>query len=615
MSRPDCISNRNIRIIAAYVKNRTGRHPSLFDGLSYPRDEYLSAEDFFLNEDEWTTYDNFERVFRKARDLVGETDFFFNCGASSARLRSWGRFHYFVRVFATPDDGYQRLPFFNKNFDDTKEIEVISPPAYDPDSRKVRTLLKVEFHTDFDPNGDYIGDPYLRGILSSIPTIWGLPPAVIRQPLLPYDPEVLFNQDPEFTPYRLDVRIEADVMTLKAPGRDGRLIVGKRVLLAPEVINGKEVFLGKYAEIPTGSNAAPHNQRKAILITETLRMGDRLLFTAGEIYMAPYFILDVSYDRLSVFRGLSQIFRIRNTHRDSGEELVETINQLRKSMASRNQAYVKLESTLSELMDAKARLDEINRELENRVEKRTLELREAQQELLLMNRNLEAKVKAQVIDLERHNQLRRYLSPKLAEKILSSEDTLWTEPQRKMMTVVFTDIRGFSALTDSLEPEELFQLLSTYHSEMIRIVHDYDGTLNKIVGDGLLIFFGDPIPMDDHADRAVRMAMDMQRKVADLSDEWNRYGHRLGVGIGINSGYATVGNVGSDAYSDYTVIGNQVNVASRLEAASGPGQILISQRTCYMLKGAVEVEEMGDIEVKGIHTPIKTYSVVWQSHG
>ena len=612
MSRPDCISNRNIRIIAAYVKSRIGSHPSLFEGLSYPRDEYLSAQDFFLNEDEWTTYDNFERIFRKAKDLVGEPDFFFKCGASSARLRSWGRFHYFVRVFATPDDGYRRLPFFNKNFNDTKEIEIISPPAYDPDSRKVRTLLTIQFHSDFDPNRDYIGDSYLRGILSSIPTIWGLPPAVIRQPLLPYDPEILFNQDPEFTPYRLDVRIAADVMTLKAPDRDGRVIVGKTVFLAPEVKNGKEIFLGKYAEIPPYPDAVPDNHRKAILVTETLRLGDRILFTAGEIFMAPYFILDVSYDRLSIFRRLSQIFRIRNNHRDSGEELVEIINQLRKSMASRNQAYVKLENTLSELMDAKARLDETNRDLENRVEKRTSELREAQQELLLLNRNLEAKVKAQVIELEKYNQLRRYLSPKLAEKILSSEDTLWTEPQRKMMTVVFTDIRGFSSLTDSLEPEELFQLLSRYHSEMIRIVHDYDGTLNKIVGDGLLIFFGDPIPMDDHADRAVRMAMDMQRKVADLSDEWNRYGHRLGVGIGINSGFATVGNVGSDAYSDYTVIGNQVNVASRLETTAGPGQILISQRTYHMLKDAVEVEEMGDTEVKGLHTPVKTYCVVWQ---
>jgi len=611
MSRTDCINNRNIKIIAAYVKHRVGDHPSLFEGLSYPRDEYLSAQDFFLNEDEWTTYSNFERIFRKAKDLVGEPDFFFSCGASSARLRSWGRFHYFVRVFATPDDGYRRLPFFNKNFNDTKEIEIIFPPAFDPVSRKVRTLLKIEAHADFDPHQDYIGDPYLRGIVSSIPTIWGMPPAVIRQPLLPYDPEILFNHEPEFAPYRLDVRIEAGVMSLKAPDRDGRVVVGKTVVLTPESVNGREVFLGKYAEIPPGSDVVAPNQRKAVLITETLQLCDRTLFSAGEIFMAPYYILDISYDRPSIFHRLSQVLQLRSNYRDSGEELVETINQLRKSMVSRNQAYAKLESTLAELMEAKARLDETNRELENRVEKRTSELREAQQELLFLNRNLEAKVEAQVIELQKHNQLRRYLSPKLAEKILSSEDTLWTEPQRKMMTVVFTDIRGFSILTDSLEPEELFQLLSRYHSEMIRIVHDNDGTLNKIVGDGLLIFFGDPIPMDDHADRAVRMAMAMQRKVAELSDEWKRYVNRLGIGIGINSGFVTVGNVGSDTYSDYTVIGNQVNVASRLETTAGPGQILISQRTYHMLQDTVDVEEMGDIEVKGIHTPVKTYSVVW----
>jgi adenylate cyclase len=401
-------------------------------------------------------------------------------------------------------------------------------------------------------------------------------------------------------------------MALTAPDRDGRLIVGKRVILEPEVVNGKEVFLGKYTEIPPELDGAPDNRRTAILITETLRLDDRVLVTAGEIFKAPYFILDVSYDRLSVLHRLSQIFRIKGNHRESGEELVETINQLRKSMAAKNQAYVRLEETLSELMDAKARLDETNRELENRVEKRTSQLHKAQQELLLLNSNLEAKVEAQVVELERHNQLRRYLSPKLAEKILTSEDVLWTEPQRKMMTVVFTDIRGFSSLTDSLEPEELFQLLSKYHSDMIQIVHDYDGTLNKIVGDGLLIFFGDPIPMDDHADRAVHMAIDMQRKIADLSGEWNRYGHRLGVGIGINSGFVTVGNVGSDTYSDYTVIGNQVNVAARLETTAKAGQILISQRTYRMLKDAVQVEKIGDIEVKGIHTPVKTYGVVWQ---
>jgi len=339
---------------------------------------------------------------------------------------------------------------------------------------------------------------------------------------------------------------------------------------------------------------------------------DRVLLPAGDIFWAPCLILEISHERLSLRHRVSQVFRIDRRKSDSGEELGEIINQLRRSMASRNEAYLKLENTLSELMTAKASLDETNRELENRVEERTLELKQAQQELMLLNKNLEAKVQDQVMELERHNQLRRYLSPKLAEKILSSEDVLWTEPQRKLAAVIFTDIRGFSSLTDSVEPEELFHLLSRYHSEMIQLVHEYDGTLNKIVWDGLFIFFGDPIPMENHADRAVRMAVEMQRKATVLSDEWIRYGHPLGVGIGINSGYVTVGNVGSDAYRDYTVIGNQVNVAARLEAAAGPGQILISERTFPMLKDPVEVEAMGDFRVKGIHSPLKTYQVVWR---
>ncbi|MCP4575246.1 MAG: hypothetical protein GY846_03030, partial [Deltaproteobacteria bacterium] len=128
MTQPDCISNRNLKIIDAYVKNRLGREHDLFEGLSIP-DGYPSAESFFLNEDQWTTYDNFNRVFRRAKKQLGEPDFFFNCGLSSAQLRSWGRFHYFVRVFASPVDGYKRLPFFNKNFNDTKDIEIIYPPA------------------------------------------------------------------------------------------------------------------------------------------------------------------------------------------------------------------------------------------------------------------------------------------------------------------------------------------------------------------------------------------------------------------------------------------------------------------------------------------------------
>ena len=515
-----------------------------------------------------------------------------------------------MRVFASPNEGFKKVPFFNKNFDDTKEIEVVLPPTYNHRSRKFRTIIKVQFHDDIDPNSDYIGDPYLRGILSSIPTIWGLAPATVRQTVTAYNPEVLFNQEPEFTKYRLDVKMEGDVMTLRDPNRGQRLQAGKKILLEPEQVNGQEIYLGKYTEIPPDYRIAHGGQREAILITETIKLNDRVLLTAGEIFMAPYFILDISYDRVSTLHRMSQVWR-RGDQRSSGQELIETINQLRKSMRARNEAYLVLEKTNAELIEAKARLDEHNRELENRVDERTSELSKAQQDLLGLNRDLEAKVKKQVTQLERYNELRRYLSPKLAEQILASDHALGTEPQRKMMTVVFTDIRGFSNLTDSLEPEELFHLLTRYFSEMIKIIHLYDGTVNKIVGDGLLIFFGDPIPMEDHAERALRMSIDMQKKIDDLSGEWGQYGHELGVGIGINSGFVTIGNVGSDAYRDYTIIGNQVNVAARLETSAKAGQILISQRTYSLVKGLIEVEEVGVVKVKGIHNPIKIYSVLW----
>ena len=610
MSRPDCISNRNIKVVAAYVRSKLGDNKPLFEGLPYPSDEYSSAKDFFLNEDEWTTLDNFDRIFRKAKELVSEHNFYFNCGASSARLRSWGRFHYFVRVFASPNEGYKRLPFFNKNFNDTKEIEVIVPPAYDSRSRQVRTLIKIKHHSDMDPNKDYIRDPYLRGIISSIPTIWGMAPASIQQHMNPYNPEVLFSQEPEFTPYGLDVKIEKDVMTIRDPANGQRRIVGEKVILESESVNGHEIFWGKYTKRQDYSPVAG-NRKEAILITETIENNGQVLLTKGEIYMAPYFIIEVSYGRFSPFHRLSQFFKIIDTPQDSGSELSESIDQLRKSMSAKNKAYLDLEKSNAELIKAKAQLDEYASELEQKVEDRTAELRKAQQDLLQLNHDLESKVKSQVVELEMYNELRRYLSPKLTEKILTGGHTFGAEPQRKIMTVVFSDIRGFSNVTDSLESEELFHLLDRYLSEMIKIVHDHDGTLNKIIGDGLLIFFNDPIPMEDHAERAVSMAVDMQIKITDLLDEWRQYGHELGIGIGINTGYVTVGNIGSDMHRDYTVIGNQVNVAARLESLAKPGQILISQRTYSKVIGLFEVKERGEIQVKGIHTPVKTYNVVW----
>lgn len=609
MSRFDCISNRNIKIIDTYVTSKLGRHDPLFDRLPYPTDQYPSPDDFFLNEDEWTTYENFQNIIRKAKELVGEPYFYFNCGASSANLKSWGRLDYFVRVFASPNDGFKRLPFFNRNFNDTKDISVILPPAYDKTSGKIKTILCIEYHHDFDVHQDYIGDPYLRGILSSIPTIWGLKPAMVRQPLVPYDPEILFNEHPEFASLDLDVKMRMDLLTMKDPINGQRQIVGKKILMEPEIVNGEKIFLGKYSEFPKNYPENMDDKWEAIIITKTTQVDDRIIFKAGEVFKAPYFILEVSYERLSLPNRLSQVFKIRQEPQEPGKGLIETINQLRESIEARNKAYQALEKVNIELREAKTKLEDYAETLEQKVEERTAELRKAQEKLILFNRDLKLTVDEQVKKLERYNALRRYLSPKLADKILSSGHTLGAKSQRKMMTVLFSDIRNFSAITDSLEPEELIELLDKYLSEMTTLIHQYDGTLNKIIGDGLLVFLGDPVAMDDHAQRAVMMAIDMQKRVAELRREWLQYGYELEIGIGINTGYMTVGNIGSDIHKDYTVIGNQVNVAARLVSLAKPGQILISQRTYSRVRDLVNIENKGEIKVKGIHNPVPTYEV------
>jgi class 3 adenylate cyclase len=609
MSRIDCISCRNTKIVATYVGSKIGHHNTLFEGLPYPSGRYDSPEKFFLNEDEWISYDAFYRIFKKAREMVGEKYFYFNCGASSAILRSWGRLEYFARIFTTPCDGFKRLPFFNRNFNDTKDIEVIQPPAFDRVSRKIRTILKIEMHEDFDVHKDYIGDPYARGIIAAIPTIWGLSPALVRQPVLPYDPVVLFDEESEFACFKLGFRMDKDRLTAKNPADGRRMVIGKKVFLIPRIVNGKKYFLGEYTELPEGNGENSADRHEAMLIDETLQADGRIIVKAGEIYKGPYFILDVTYDRFSLCDRLSQIFNFKNRPNDTGTSMIDTITQLRQTIEARNEAYLRLEKANTALREAKQAVDDHAKNLEQKVAQRTLELTQAKEKLMDFNRNLKTKIEVQVKALKKYDELRRYLSPKLTEKILSSGGAVGAEPKRKIMTVFFSDIRSFSALTDSIEPEEIFHLLDDYLSEMTQLIHQYDGTLNKIIGDGLLVFFGDPVPMEDHAARAVKMAVEMQKRVKDISHQWRAVGHDLGIGIGINTGYMTVGNIGSHLHKDYTVIGNQVNIAARLESLAKPGEILVSHRTYSQVKEAIFAEKKGVISVKGIHYPIAIYNV------
>jgi class 3 adenylate cyclase/CHASE3 domain sensor protein len=233
------------------------------------------------------------------------------------------------------------------------------------------------------------------------------------------------------------------------------------------------------------------------------------------------------------------------------------------------------------------------------------------QRLESLNENLRDVVDAKVAELERANRLKRYLSPGVAESVLAGERDVELAPSRKFLTTFFSDIRGFTEAAEQMAPEELVMEMNDYLSEMTDIVFKYGGTLDKYVGDALMVFFGDPLPQDDHALRAVRMALEMRERMTELEEHWlTRYDEVFRSGIGISTGWVTVGDIGSRARSDYTVLGKEVNLAARLSSRAGAGQILVSERTMRLVDHAVSGRPIDEIALKGITRPIKVYEIV-----
>jgi class 3 adenylate cyclase/CHASE3 domain sensor protein len=227
-----------------------------------------------------------------------------------------------------------------------------------------------------------------------------------------------------------------------------------------------------------------------------------------------------------------------------------------------------------------------------------------------LNANLQETVDAKVAELERASRLQRYLSPALAESILSGERDVRFGSSRKFLTIFFSDVRGFTASAERMEPEELVDELNDYLSEMTEIVFKHGGTLDKYVGDAVMVFFGDPVPQDDHASRAVRMAFEMRERMTELRDRWlHTYHDAFEIGMGIATGWVTVGDIGSPARSDYTVLGNQVNLASRLADRAEAGQILVTERTMTAVEGLAEGAIVDEVSLKGVNRPIRIYEL------
>jgi class 3 adenylate cyclase/CheY-like chemotaxis protein len=225
------------------------------------------------------------------------------------------------------------------------------------------------------------------------------------------------------------------------------------------------------------------------------------------------------------------------------------------------------------------------------------------------NRSLTEKVKQQVDELERVKRLKRYLSPQIAETILGENENLF-KSHRREITVVFLDLRGFTAFSDSAEPEEVMEVLRGYHAAMGKLIFDFDGTLERFAGDGIMVFFNDPIPCADHTEKAVRMALAMQSKVEELRAEWLKRGYELDLGIGMAAGYATLGNIGFEGRMDYGAIGNVTNLAARLCSEAKARQILTNQRTLSKIENLVEYESLEELQLKGVSRPVAAFNIV-----
>ena len=238
------------------------------------------------------------------------------------------------------------------------------------------------------------------------------------------------------------------------------------------------------------------------------------------------------------------------------------------------------------------------------------ELREQSQEVAKLNQQLERRVADQVGEIERMSRLRRFLPPQVADLIVASGAEKQLESHRREITALFCDLRGFTGFSESSDPEDVMSLLRQYHAAIGEIIIKYSGTLEHYAGDGVMVFFNDPIPVPNPALQAVQTALDMRTAIGALIEKWRRLGHELGFGVGIAHGFATLGTIGFEGRFDYAAIGTVSNVASRLCDEAKPGQILISPRVLMAVEDAVTVESVGDFALKGISRPVAAYNVL-----
>ena len=233
-----------------------------------------------------------------------------------------------------------------------------------------------------------------------------------------------------------------------------------------------------------------------------------------------------------------------------------------------------------------------------------LRIKALHDEVQSLNQGLEGKVRDQVEELERVGRLRRFLAPQLAQAIVSAGDEKILENHRREVAAFFCDLRGFTSFSETAEPEDIMALLAEYHGAVGPLIRKYEGTLDRFTGDGMLVFFNDPLPCPDPAERAARLALEMRDAVAALIPVWAKRGYTLGFGIGMAQGYATLGRIGFEDRFDYTAIGAVINLAARLCGDARDGEILTTGRLAATIEGIVEMDDLGERELRGMSRPV-----------
>jgi adenylate cyclase len=247
--------------------------------------------------------------------------------------------------------------------------------------------------------------------------------------------------------------------------------------------------------------------------------------------------------------------------------------------------------------------------LHDTVQTQARRLEEQATELAALNRTLEERVAAQVDEIERIGRLKRFLAPQIVETIVSSGGETILDHHRRDIVVLFCDMRGFTAFAETAEPEDVMAVLGEYHDALGPLIHRYEGTLDRFAGDGLIVFFNDPVPCPDPALRAVRLAVAMREAVTALARSWAGRGHEIGFGVGIAQGYATLGRIGFADRFDYSAIGTVTNLAARLCDEARDGQILVTRRIAGAIDKVAEFESLGDLALKGLSRPVAVSNV------